>query len=149
MPRIHFQLHTTLPPSAVVEVLTDFGPARADTWPNVDTDHLQVHDSGPGRAEVTEGSAVAGGVWERLRYEWDVEHVSAVTVDSNAWAPGSRWDYRLTPSGGGTDVDVRVLRIGRGFKGRLLGAAISIIGTRRLRSDMESALARASARRAG
>jgi Polyketide cyclase / dehydrase and lipid transport len=151
MPRIHFQLRTELEPAAVLAALTDFGPARADVWPNIDTAHLQVHESGPGWAEVTEGSSVAGGVWERSRYEWtDGGRVSAVTVDSNTWAPGSRWDYRLTPAGaGGTDVEVQVLRIARGAKGLLLGAFVALFGTRRLRGDMAKALARVAARGAG
>ena len=151
MARVHFRLHTNLEPQAVVAALTDFGPSRADTWPNVDVAHLEVHDAGPGWADVTEGSSVAGGVWERLRYDWaDGDRLSAVTVDSNTWAPGSRWDYRLEPgAGGGTDVDVRVLRIGRGLKGRLLGAYVAVFGAHRLRGDMRGALVRAAARRAG
>jgi hypothetical protein len=151
MARVHFRVHTDLEPAGVVAALTDFGPGRADTWPNVDTAYLEVHDSGPDWAEVTEGSSVAGGVWERSRYDWaDGERLSAVTVGSNTWAPGSRWDYRLTPApGGGTDVDVRVLRIGRGVRGRLLGAYIALFGARRLRGDMERALVRTAARRAG
>jgi hypothetical protein len=149
--RIHFRVHTDLEPPTVLAALTDFGPSRADTWANVDLAHLDVHDSGPGWADVTEGSSVAGGVWERLRYDWaDGDRLSAITVDSNTWAPGSRWDYRLAPAeAGGTDVDVRVLRIGRGFRGRLLGGYIALFGTRRLRGDMERALARTAARRAG
>jgi hypothetical protein len=149
--RVHFRLHTDLEPAAVLTALTDFGPGRVDTWPNVDMAHLEVHDSGPGWADVTEGSSVAGGVWERLRYDWaDRDRLSAVTVDSNTWAPGSRWDYRFTPAdAGGTDVDVRVLRTGRGLRGRLLGAFIAVFGTRRLRADMERALARTAARLAG
>src|SRR5258708_35776798 len=129
MPRVHFRLHPALPPDAVLAALTDFGPGRADAWPNIDAAHLRVHGSGPGWADVTEGSAVAGGAWERSRYEWDAagSRVAATTVESNTWAPGSRWEYELAPSaGGGTDVDVRVLRIGRGLRGRLLGAVIAL-----------------------
>lgn len=151
MARVHFRIRTDLEPAAVLAALTDFGPSRADTWANVETGYLEVHDSGPGWADVTEGSSVAGGVWERSRYDWaDGDRLSAVTVDSNTWAPGSRWDYRLAPvPGGGTEVDVRVLRIGRGARGRLLGAFIALFGARRLRGDMERALARTAARRAG
>jgi hypothetical protein len=149
--RVHFRIHTELEPAAVLAALTDFGPSRADTWANVETGYLTVHDSGPGWADVTEGSSVAGGVWERSRYDWaDGDRLSAVTVDSNTWAPGSRWDYRLAPAaGGGTEVDVRVLRIGRGVRGHLLGAFIALFGARRLRGDMERAMARTAARRAG
>jgi hypothetical protein len=152
MPRIHFQLHTPLAPDAVLAALTDFGPSRAETWPNIDAQHLELHGSGPDWADVTEGSSVAGGVWERNRYEWDAGagRLTATTRESNTWAPGSRWEYRFSPAAaGGTDVDVDVLRRGRGVRGRLLGAAIALIGSRRLRSDMESALARVASRRAG
>jgi hypothetical protein len=146
MPRIHFQVHTALDPDAVLQTLTDFGPGRSEAWPNIDDAHFQLHGKGPGWAEVTEGSSVAGGVWERSRYEWDAtaRRVAVRTLESNTWAPGSGWDYELTPAtGGGTDVDVRVVRVGRGLKGRLLGAAVGLIGSRRLRSDMEKALSRA------
>jgi hypothetical protein len=149
MPHIHFQVHTELDPDAVLGALTDFGPGRAGVWPNIDAEHFRVHDQGPGWADVTEGSAVAGGIWERSRYEWDAaaRTVSAITTESNTWGPGSRWDYRLTPApDGGTDVDVRVARLGTGLRGRLLGAVVGLLGAGRLRSDMEKALARASAR---
>jgi hypothetical protein len=148
MARIHFRVETPLAPAAVLQALTDFGEHRAQVWPNIDAAHFQVHDLGPGRADVTEGSSVAGGVWERERYEWDAAtgRVSVVTVDSNTWAQGSRWDYWLTPrAGGGTDVDVQVVRIGKGIKGRLLGLVLGLIGAARLRSDMERVLARAAA----
>jgi hypothetical protein len=149
MPRIHFRVHAALDPDAVLAALTDFGPGRAGVWPNIDAEHFRVHGQGPGWADVTEGSAVAGGIWERSRYEWDpaARTVSAVTTESNTWGPGSRWNYRLTPAaGGGTDVDVRVTRLGVGLKGRLLGAVVGLAGARRLRSDLEKALARAAGR---
>ncbi len=149
MPRVHFRVHTGLSPDTVLRALTDFGAGRADVWPNIDAAHFELHDLGPGWADVTEGSAVAGGVWERSRYEWDAAAgtVTALTSDSNTWGPGSRWDYVLTPAaGGGTDVDVSAARIGRGVKGRLLGAVIGLVGSPMLRSQMEQVLARAAAR---
>jgi hypothetical protein len=145
MSELEFQVRTQLGPDAVMAALTDFTARRAEIWPNIDADHFVVHSQGPGWAEVTEGSSVAGGVWERSRYEWDVaaHRLAVVTQDSNAWAPGSRWDYRLTPTpGGGTDVHVRTVRIGRGFKGRLIGVVIALTGRSRLRSDMEKVLSR-------
>ena len=149
MPRIHFQVESKLAPAAVLAALTDFGPRRAEVWPNIDGDHFKVHDQGPGWAEVTEGSAVAGGVWERERYSWDAAAgtVAIETLDSNTWGPGSRWDYRLSPAstGGGTRVDVEVVRNGKGLKGGLIGVALALGGTRMLRSQMEQALNRVQA----
>jgi hypothetical protein len=144
---IHFKLQSTLGPDAVMAALTDFGPSRSEVWPNVDRAHFKVHGQGPGWAEVTEGSSVAGGVWERERYSWDTAKrtVSIETLDSNTWGPGSRWDYRLTPAAaGGTTIEVTVIRNGKGWKGRLIGLALSVAGVGMLRSQMEQALARIS-----
>jgi hypothetical protein len=142
---VHFKLQSRLAPDAVLSALTDFGPSRAEVWPNIDTAHFKVHGQGPGWAEVTEGSSVAGGVWERERYSWDTaSHTVAIeTLDSNTWGPGSRWDYRLTPApAGGTTIEVTVVRNGKGWKGRLIGIGLSLAGARMLRSQMERALAR-------
>jgi hypothetical protein len=117
---VHFKLQTTLAPQAVLAALTDFGPSRSDVWPNIDTAHFKVHDLGAGWAEVTEGSSVAGGVWERERYSWDAAGgtVAIETLDSNTWGPGSRWDYRLMPGAHGrTAIEVTVVRNGKGWKG--------------------------------
>jgi hypothetical protein len=142
---VHFKLQSTLAPDAVLAALTDFGPSRSKVWPNVDDSHFKVHGQGPGWAEVTEGSSVAGGVWERERYSWDAaaRTVAIETLDSNTWGPGSRWDYRLTPGpDGGTSIEVTVVRNGKGWKGRLIGIALSVTGASMLRSQMAQALAR-------
>src|SRR5438045_1033779 len=64
MPRIEFDLTTGVSPDRFMAALTDFSPARADIWPNIDAQHLKVHELGADWADVTEGSSVAGGVWE-------------------------------------------------------------------------------------
>src|SRR3954452_17722931 len=68
MPRTQFTVHTSLSPSEVLDLFTDFGPDRASRWPNLDDGHFQVHDRGSDWAEVTEGNKMA---WERERYSWD------------------------------------------------------------------------------
>jgi hypothetical protein len=147
MAHIHFRLETRLAPDAVVVALTDFGPRRAKIWPNIDDQHFQVHCQGPGWADVTEGSSVAGGVWEREKYKWDatIGTVAVETIDSNTWGPGSRWDYKITPAAhGGTEIEVTVERHGKGWKGRLIELGLAAAGTRTLRSQMEEALARSA-----
>ncbi len=133
---------TPLPPDKVLGVLTDFSDRRPVIWPNIDHDHFRVHDQGPDWADVTEGNVLA---WERNRYEWNAGagEVTVTAVESDSWAPGSQWRYRLQPSAaGGTQVDVTVVRTGRGLRGRLLGSVLSVFGVRVLRSDMEKVLAR-------
>ena len=144
MPTIHFNLETGLAPDAVMGALTDFGPSRADVWPNVDHEHFKLHGEGPGWAEVTEGSSVAGGVWERERYTWDsaARTVAVETTDSNTWGKGSRWDYLLVPTGAGTRVEVKVVRNPLNWKGRLIALGLTVIGPTMLRTQMRQALAR-------
>jgi len=147
MARIHFRLDSKLAPGAVLDALTDFGPRRAQVWPNIDDEHFKLHGEGPGWAEVTEGSSVAGGVWEREKYTWDATSgsVAVETIDSNTWGPGSRWDYKLSPTAqGGTGIDVTVERHGKGLKGKLIELGLVVAGTGILRSQMEQALARSA-----
>ena len=133
---------TPLPPDKVLGVLTDFSDRRPVIWPNIDQGHFRVHDQGPNWADVTEGNVLA---WERNRYEWNAGagEVTVTAVESDSWAPGSQWRYRLQPSAaGGTQVDVTAVRTGRGLRGRLLGSLLGVFGVRVLRSDMEKVLAR-------
>ena len=133
---------TPLPPDKVLGVLTDFSDLRPAIWPNIDHAHFRVHDQGPNWADVTEGNVLA---WERNRYEWNAGagEVTVTAVESDSWAPGSQWRYRLQPSAaGGTQVDVTAVRTGRGLRGRLLGSLLGVFGVRVLRSDMEKVLAR-------
>jgi hypothetical protein len=142
MPTVRFELTTDLPPARVLGALTDFSDGRPDVWPNIDHSHFRVHGEGPGWADVTEGNALA---WERNRYEWDVPagEVTVTSIESDTWAPGSQWRYRLQPTAtGGTKVDVAVVRNGHGLRGMLLGTIIGWFGARVLRSDMEKVLAR-------
>jgi hypothetical protein len=148
MAHVRFRIETKLAPGAVLAALTDFGPGRSKVWPNIDAEHFKLHDHGPGWADVTEGSSVAGGVWERERYSWDgtTGVVIVETTDSNTWGPGSRWDYKLNPTAhGGTDVDVSVERRGKGWKGKLIELGLMVAGARMMRSQMEQALARSAA----
>jgi hypothetical protein len=127
VPAVQLELTSTLPPPEVLRILTDFGPSRAAAWPGVDEDHFTVHEQGPDWADVTEGNRTA---WERERYSWDAEAgtVTATTTDSNVWGPGSGWEYRLTPSGTGTKIEVTLTRYGKGVLGRIIGALLPVTG---------------------
>ena len=104
MPDLKLQLNSKLSATEVLSVLTDFSSARSTVWPGVDDEHLKVHEQGPGWADVTEGNKTT---WERERYSWDAAAgtVSATTTDSNVWASGSGWVYRLTPNGTWTRIE--------------------------------------------
>lgn len=119
MPRVHVVETTTARPEAVLEAARDFSPRRAELWRDVSVEHMTVHDRGETWADVTEGNPwPIGLVWERLRYDWS--HPGAVTgvvVDSNIFKPGSTWEIRATPAGGGSQVEIVAVRHlkGRGW----------------------------------
>ena len=142
MPTTRFTVHTTLSPTEVMTLFTDFGPDRAKRWPNIDEGHFTVHDQGPDWAEVTEGNSMG---WERERYSWDAaaRTVTIDTLDSNLWAVDSGWRYLLTPSDGGTDVEVTLTRVAKSFKGKLIGALIPVLGARALGKQFQSVLRKA------
>ena len=139
MSTVTAQITTAKSPEEVRRILTDFSPARADAWPGVDLSHLKVHESGDNWIEVTEGNNVG---WERERYSWDDEAgtVTATTVDSNLWAAGSQWDYKLGPVDAGTRVEVTLNRTGKGVKGKLIGALLPLIGRKMITGGLNSAL---------
>ncbi len=84
---IHFHQTTSATPEQFIAGLTDFGPGRANPFPNSSDGYLEVHHRGPHDADVTEGS---GGVWERLHYDWsDPTHVTLTTTASNLFGGAS------------------------------------------------------------
>ena len=60
---------TSVAPERVIDALTDFGPERPERWPNLDRRFYELHELRATSADVTEGSAFAGGIWERARYD--------------------------------------------------------------------------------
>jgi hypothetical protein len=112
MSTIHLHQTTTSTPEQYVAGLTDIGPGRSKLFGNSADEYLKVHDRGPSRADVTEGS---GGIWERLHYDWsDPNHVVFTTTDSNTWGGASGHNYTFTRRPDGlTDIDVVVVRDAR------------------------------------
>ena len=127
-----FTVHTSLSPSEVMALMTDFGPTRVANWPNIDEAHFEVHETGPDWAEVTEGTAMG---WERERYSWDAAAgtIAIETLDSNLWATG-------------TDVVVTLTRVPKSITGRLLATLIPVVGGRTLGKQLASVFRKAESR---
>ena len=127
MSTIRFHQTTTLTPEQFIAGLTDFGPGRSKLFGNSTDEYLKVHSQSAAAADVTEGS---NGIWERLHYDWsDPNHVVLTTIDSNLWGGKSGHTYTFTRQPDGkTDIDVVIIRDGKNFKGRLLGAFLGIVG---------------------
>ena len=123
VPRVRVVDESSASPESVLEAARDFSERRADMWPDVHVEHLEVHEQGDTWADVTEGNPwPIGFVWERLRYDWSQPGVvKGVVVDSNIFKPGSSWEIRATPrDGGGSRVELIGIRHLRGFRGLLL-----------------------------
>jgi len=145
MSTIHFKKTTTATPEQFIAGLTDFGPGRAKLFGNTTDDYLKVHEKGTAYADVTEGSS---GIWERLHYDWsNPRHVVLTTTDSNLWGGGSGHTYTFTRQPNGTtDMDVVIVREGKNFKGRLLGAFLGIVGKGQLEKAFDKSLKAIEAR---
>ena len=128
MPTVHVVEETRVVPERVLEAARDFSEQRAEMWPDVHVEHLEVHAVGETFAEVTEGNPwPIGYVWERLRYDWSAPgSVKGVVIDSNIFKPGSTWEISATAADGGSRVEVIGVRHLRGFKGRLLAPAFPL-----------------------
>ncbi|HEX4705361.1 MAG TPA: SRPBCC family protein [Pseudonocardiaceae bacterium] len=144
MARIEFEVTSDVPPERFLKALTDFSPARADVWPNIDTKNLKVHEVGTDSADVTEGSSFAGGpVWERNRYDWsEPGTVKVTTVESNTWGPGSSWLYRIDPADKGSRIRVTVERHPISVKGRFIVVLLVLLGRQVMRGDLRRILAK-------
>jgi len=131
MATIRFHQTTTATPEQFIAGLTDFGPGRSELFKNSSDSYLEVHNLGPNRADVTEGS---GGVWERLYYDWsDPHHVTLKTIDSNLFGGASGHTYTLTPQADGTTtIDVVLVREGKNFRGLVVAAVLRTVGKRSL-----------------
>jgi hypothetical protein len=137
VPRVHVVDQTSAAPELVLEAARDFSERRAEMWPDVHVEHLQVHATGETFADVTEGNPwPIGYVWERLRYDWsDPGSVKGEVTDSNIFKPGSTWELKATPADGGTRVEVIGVRHLRGLKGRMLAPAFPLGFAKRTVAD--------------
>ncbi|MFE7165889.1 hypothetical protein [Streptomyces sp. NPDC057616] len=136
---VRFELVSRLSQKDVLEVLTDFSPARAAAWPTIDAEHFEVHELGATWAEVTEGTAAA---WERARYEWDPngDTVTVTTLDSKLFGAGGGWVFRMTPEGDGTKVEVELTRQPSTLKGKMLASLLPLAAPSSLRKSFAGPL---------
>jgi hypothetical protein len=140
-------IDTSASPERVLGAITDFSARRFELWPNVDRRYYKVESQSLSSAEVTEGSGVFGGVWERARYDWSRPGTVQIQVlDSNAFQPGSFWLYEVSPrSNGGAHVRMEFDRKPRNLKGSLLSALLGVAGKRIFTGQLRETLRRVEA----
>jgi hypothetical protein len=140
MARIHISADSDLPPEMVLGAITDFTSRRPRLWPNIDPGVYKVHEVGADWADVTEGSTIAGGVWTRERYDWSVPGVVRATVqESNIFRSGF-WEMTVSARDGGSRIEILQDRQAKGFKGRLLGGMMALMGRRVYRQALDTTL---------
>ena len=144
MTTIHLEVTTPVTPERILSAFTDFTPQRLHTFPNIDLRYYEVHAVEATSAEVTEGSAFFGGVWERAHYDWSHPGEITITVQaSNAFTSGSFWHYYIAAGEhGGSHVDFTVHRVGKNLKGHVLATMLRVFGRRIFRQDLEQTLQR-------
>jgi len=146
MPRIAFQLDSRVPADRIIAATTDFSERRPELWPLIDPAVYRVHAVGDGWADVTEGSAMLGGIWARERYDWSEPGVVRATIqDSNVYRAGGTWELRADAAPGGSRVSVVNDRRPRGLRGRVLAAMLLLMGSRELPRTLGLTLGRLEA----
>jgi hypothetical protein len=132
MATIHITIHSVLPPDRVLAAGFDFSARRAEVFPAVSLEHLEVHELNDCSADVTEGTPVGVGInWERCRYDWSrPDSVKAVVTDSNVYAPASSsWELRAAPADSGSKVEMIWIReFTHNARGRIFGTLLRVIG---------------------
>ena len=121
-----------LPAERVLAAARDFSLRRAEVFPAVRIEHLEVHDLGDDWADVTEGTPAGIGInWERCHYDWSQPgSVKATVTSSNVYAPsGSSWELCATPSDAGSRVEMIWRRESTSSsRGRVFGTLFRLIG---------------------
>ncbi|HTS82238.1 MAG TPA: SRPBCC family protein [Myxococcaceae bacterium] len=146
MARVSGEVTSSTPAEVVLGALTDFGPRRPELWPNLSAKFYQVHSVGQTEADVTEGTDVLGGVWERTHYDWSEPGVVLIEVeDSNTFAPGSWWRYQVEAVGSGSKVRFQFDRRPKNLKGRIVSFLLALGGRRTFTRSLEETLRRLGA----
>src|SRR5207247_7018865 len=96
--RVSSTVETDLEPNVVWNALTEFGPRRAELWPDL-SPSFQVLDRGEGWAKVRECTDSLR-IWAIERYAWREPVITATGQDSNAAQPGGPWRMELWPRRG-------------------------------------------------
>jgi hypothetical protein len=132
MTTIHITTHSRLSSERVLAAGHDFSARRAEIFPAVPTQHMEVHELSETSADVTEGTPAGVGVnWERCWYDWSHPgSVKATVTHSNVYQPAnSSWELRATPAEGGSEVEMIWIRhFTHEARGRIFGTLFRLLG---------------------
>jgi len=127
--RVSYTVTTDRDPKVVWDALTEFGPRRADLWPDL-SPSFKVLERGDGWALVRE-STDSLGIWAVERYEWQEPVITATVQDSNAAQPGGTWRMEVQPGpAGGSVVKIAMDRRAKGLVGHLIHGLFQVTNGR-------------------
>jgi hypothetical protein len=117
--RVTYTVETDLAPNVVWDALTEFGPRRAELWPDL-SPSFRVLDRGEGWARVRE-STDSLRIWSIERYEWRESVITATVEESNATQSGGTWRMEVRPGvRGGSILKITMDRRAKGLVGHLI-----------------------------
>jgi hypothetical protein len=141
MARVSYSVSTDLDPKVVWDALIEFGPRRAELWPDLSPESFQVLERGDGWARVKEGTARLG-VWSIERYEWKEPVITATVEEANASQTGGTWRMEVQPGpSGGSVLAVSLNRKAKGFVGHIIHAVFQLTNGRYLAARTRRMLA--------
>lgn len=141
MARVSYIVRTDLAPKVVWDALTEFGPRRAELWPDLSPESFKVLDRGEGWARVKEGTTSLG-IWSIERYEWKEPVITATVEEANASQTGGTWRMEVQPgSNGGSILAISLDRKAKGFVGHLIHGIFQVTNGRYLAARTRHMLA--------
>ena len=118
--QVTYTVETDLEPDVVWDALTEFGPRRAELWPDLSTSSFKVLERGENWARVREGTASLG-IWSIERYEWHEPVITATVEEANAAQSGGTWRMEVQPGArGGSILRIAMDRRAKGLVGHLI-----------------------------
>src|SRR6516225_6040745 len=103
MARVNYKVESDLDPKVVWDALTEFGPRRAELWPDLSPSTFKVLERGGNWARVREGTASLG-IWSIERYEWTEPVITATVEEASAAHSGGTWRMEVRPRAGGGSI---------------------------------------------
>ena len=141
MAKVTYSVATGLPPQVVWDALTEFGPRRAELWPDLSASSFQMLERGEGWARVREGTASLG-IWSIERYEWTYPVITATVEEANAAQSGGTWRMEVQPRpSGGSVLTIKMDRRAKGFVGHLIHGLFQLTNGRFLAARTRRMLA--------
>jgi len=138
--KVTYSVETDLAPKVVWDALTEFGPRRAELWPDL-SPSFKVLERGDYWARVRECTDGLG-IWSIERYEWNEPVITATVELANAARTGGTWRMEVRPgAAGGSILTITMDRRAKGFVGHIIHGIFQVTNGRFLAARTRRMLA--------